>query len=868
MGDVGKINVEFSCLNHCRDPFWYYNEYYLKYIFPFSLSGHEKFSTQRQQFLNAQYEPKINQPKINEPKINEPMDIDLLDYNVLPEINYESYITDGYEITNRKGPEFISYRPEPIKIQKVDADYDSDVDDIEDTNYDYKTPKEQDYDLDPSNKFVNLYNINKYTDPRVYDGHVIDRDEWNGILEHYYNRHMNNQYTMAIFGYLLGVCGIESDEKIDETFGVRDYDVLKNLEPRTIVSMLIVHCMIFGRQMIGIISDLCAASIEYTNGRDDDIDAAFTDADFIDDMDAAPIKRIENKSKSTWNQICASLIKYSWEFMERRELETKKKIFPKKIHIIIKFLYVYNHNSDIAMQNMTSEFNCKCAMVSNIIDSAVSKYLTSLNVDFDHYRPYEMLQRLKLEESGVKMIDFVVKYFWKPFEITGAVYVYAMTKFTEIIPEQFAGYVSENCNKKIRSKLCLAVNSNAVPPFTQYHARQFIYNTNCPNNMHGTFWKNTILNDFENTNGCVQTFMTRNYPNVGYLMGRFKPEIYNIVVDCWNAIQEMDYEIKMSGVKLLFVRPIVPLVFERFNVFAHNTCALSVKDYRQVLSNVDVNVCRLNILYHHYTNVNPVNLKLDAERVFYYTYLWFSELVTVLLNSDVYENSDMNIDVIVSVLFGDDTLQQLGLEENQCVEKDKLQDNKLPTIDFSDSDNNKNIIDKRLVFDFEKYSSSHDYMLNVHNLRIDVPEFSRTDDDMDLSTTVVSKMEYSNSNSLTELKPCKKNTNKSDSIIDDKITKIKYKMIKIKTKKILNKIQSSNASAINNILIAALVDRDDSWTTGENFRIYTRNLQNMSPHNRMVLTIVTLHAMKRLYHNRSECFVHNEIQRIVMSMYY
>lgn len=629
--DISRVNLQFDRLMRCTDPGEYMSGCYDAFIRPFSLAGHSTFCAQIQQFYsvynnnnysvtmdvdpNPPRSPVVTTEFRLDPRDNIAArgmggdDDGVCDLHVLPDISYEKYITDGVEITNRTGPHFVDTLPEkckrpPMEVDTSVADDDEENDDIADA-----TDPLQDYDKDPTNNFINIYNLNKYTDPRVYTGHVIDRQYWTGVLENYYAEHVKNKYSMYVFGYAVGIFDLDLarvSSTSENMFGVEDYDHMTHLRPDEIMYMMIVYCMIHGRQVLGVISDLCAASEDYANKIKMKNAAADTsaDAEFIDDIDAAPLDQIEGKNRSTWNQICASLIKYSWEYMEIHEGRTGRR-FPRKLLIIIKFLYVYNHNTDIAMKNMLSEFTCKHAMVSNMIDAAVSKYMKSENLKFDHHRPYELVQRLTGADvdEGLNIIDFIVIYFWKPFEMTGAVYVYNMKGYIEVTADQFATYVSENCQaRKLRSKLITRLDRGEVKPFVQNHARQFIYNTNFENNHHGTYFRNTILGDFENTYGCVQTLLTRKYPNTRYLMGRFKPEIYNTIVDCWNGLQEIDYEIKMSGVKLLFARPVVPMIFETTvpnmrDMFRYNTCALSVKDYRHVLTTADVNAARLCIMY-------------------------------------------------------------------------------------------------------------------------------------------------------------------------------------------------------------------------------------------------------------------------------
>lgn len=887
--EISHVNVDMSKLVLCSSPDKYYTECYSKFILPFSLAVHVTFSSQIQQFYNIQ-SPGVFQQTCDNITITDYVDTACNQLNVLPAIVYEKYITDGTEITNRTGPIFTEMLPE--KCRKSPAEFeelDEENDDIADADNDYKPDPTQNYDMDPTNNFINIYNLNKYTDPRVYNGHIINRQYWTNILENYYEQHMKNKYSMALFGYATGIFdidhkGITGPENI---FSIRDYEHMTGLRGDEIMIMLIIYCMIYGRQVIGIISDLCATSEDYANKTKNKITDDSADLEFKDNIDVSPVDQIDSKNKSTWNQICASIIKYSWEFMEMYEARTGIK-FPRKVLIIIKFLYIYNHNTDIAMKNMMSEFNCKHAMISNLVDSSVSKYMKSENLKFDHHRVYELLQILTgaNAEESLNLIDFIVVYFWKPFEITGNVHIYNMKGYVSIIPEQFAAYVSENCEakKNIKTKLLMRLVDISVPPFVQNHARQFIYNTNFENEQHGTYFRNTILGDFENTNGCVQTFLIRKYPNTYYLMGRFKPEIYNIIVDCWNGIQEIDYEIKMSGVKLLFIRPIVPPIFENIphfrEMFQHNTCALSVKDYRHVLSSCDINADRLSIMYSHYTDINPKRLTCPIHRIFYYTYMWFVELIVVLINSGLYENSNLNIDMIIPVLFGETSFEQLGIHGELDMESSVLSNcnetpdddmNSLPVINFS---NDRDEIDDKLpaiVFDYEQYinCSSVEYMLNVHQLKIDVPEFSKNDDDDDDYQIKKTGNDYlNNCTTLTELSVVnnRKNITKpAAQIINDKILKIKYNTIKIKTKKILSKIKSSPL-IINTIISSGLIHGDDSWVDSENYKIYEKNLKMLSNHNRLLITIITLHALKRLYQpncpGSEKVFVHLDIQKI------
>lgn len=901
--DISNVNVDLSALVKCTDPRAYYAECYCKFIRPFSLAGHSLFFAQVQQFHCAVSSTVGANDRGGDDDVTMAEndgggggggDDDVTEnLNVLPNIVYEKYITDGVEITNRTGPVFVDVMPERCTRPPMEFDEDNEEnDDIADAD-EYKTDPLQNYDMDPTNNFINIYNLNKYTDPRVYTGHIIDRQYWTKILETYHAEHMDrSKYSMVMFGYALGVFDlsgtvVRGDANI---FGIRDHDHMVNLRPDEVVCMLIVYCMIYGRQVMGIISDLCAAAEDYANkSKCKSTESACADAEFIDDIDASPMRQIDSKNKSTWNQICASTIKYAWEFMTAHEERTGKR-FPRKVLVIIKFLYIYNHNTDIAMKNMMSEFTCKHAMLSNTIDASVSKYLKSENLKFDHHRPYELIRKLTGADAdeGLDIIDFIVTYFWKPFEITGRVHVYNMKGYMEVSADQFATYVSENCQtRKLKSKLNTRLDRGEVKPFVQNHARQFIYNTNFENDQHGTYFRNTILGDFENTYGCVQTFLIRKYPNTCYLMGRFKPEIYNIIVDCWNGLQELDYEIKMSGIKLLFVRPIVPPVFEnipRFReMFQHNTCTLSVKDYRHILSSVDINSTRLLVLYSRYTDVNPRRLTDRVSRLFYYAYMWFTELIVVLINSGLYENSNMNIDMIMSILFGETSFEQLGLDGGDFAKDDDGVSSiltssdyappagaTLPTIDFTEDHTLAN--QPLITFDYEQFinCSSTDYMLNVHQLAIDSVEFTRTEDDDD---DVQSKRQTdgpANGTTLTELSVInnRKNTVKTGpKIINDKILQIKYNTIKIKTRKIISKIKSSSA-VINSIVTSGLVDGDDSWVDGDDYKIYGRNLKLLSNHNRLLIMIVTLHALKRLYPTATtmatdNTFVHPAIQKLV-----
>lgn len=880
--DISVKTYPMSCTNSVH---YYYTNVYQKILQPLSLSIHDVFVTQIQQFYNSEHITTNNHLQRND---NNKNTINVNDNNTTPSIPSEytfireRYIDDGYEICNRTGPEFVDVPFKSNKPQIIHQTNDSvinnhisalDDGDDGDDGEEYKPDPENNYDDDPENNFITLYNLNKYTDPRVYNGDVLNPDDWNAILNYYYEKHLNTKYAQAVFNFVIGAIDVNGDRLTDPP---KDW--------KETMQMLIAHCIVQGRQIIGIISDIVCAAEEYWDNQHktkvQDVDA---DDEFRDDIDSSLEECIKLQRCAQWKQVCASVIKYTWDFMIRSD----PKKYPKKIVYIIKFLYIYNHSSDIAMRNMISEFTYKCAMISNIIDTALWKFLENGKIIMDHYKLYDMIQTLTLSgaDDGPEIINFVMRYFWKPFELNGKFYIYNLTRFEEVDPKTFANHISSNCkNKQINSKIKDYLRKTATPKFTQNHARQLIYNTNKTNLTGGTYFMNTIIKDFENPNGCVQTLVTRIYPKVEYLMGRFKQEIYNITVDCWNAVREIDYEIKMSGIRLLFNRPVIPTAFEIFdgsrNVFGHNIYALSVKDYRQILCSVNVNSNRLQNLYTSYVRCDPRTLG-QYEKLFYYTYLWFAELLNVIVNSGLYDNTDLNVDVIMSLLFGDTACHQIGLN-TQCNIVDTVNkprsaivsvqnDNRLPMMDFNDSDYNHT----NTVFDYEKFVnlSCKEYMLNVHKISVDIPDFSNEPDDDDIhSDGTDNNIGTSDSTiELTELAAFAKKLSpwkSKDKIIDEKTMKIKNRNIKTKVYAMLVKFMSTD-SAARKIVRSALVDGDESWVNSNSFKIYSRNTKTMSEHNMLLTMIVSLHAIKRLY-NISEGgilqsdFVHPDIRTIVM----
>lgn len=883
----------------------YYTGTYCMYIQHYALAVHDTIVCQVQNMIYSQ----LNTVPVN--NVEEYDTTKFYDITNVVDLTAE-YITDGVDIKNRTGPvftedDYFTHGKFTSLSSSIRAD-----DDLE--------SEMDDYDRDPDNNFQNIYNINKYTDSRVYMGHVLPRTEWIGILECYYNTYLNNKYIITVFMYMFDIIDEKSTFIMDLNVNVYDITSLEIMKSKTkdfIIEMLIVRSMIHGRQIIGIISDLIAAAEIYYSDHTNRLSQSATDMaddEFVDDINSTMNECAKKINSIKWNQICASIIKYSWDFMESHN---RRVLFPKRVAKIIKFLYVYNHSSDIAVQNMISEFNYKCSMVSNVIDAAVVKYMKNLSNDsmtVDHFKVFDMVKQLSMspESNSIEIIECLLKVFWKPFELVGKIMIYTIGKFEEVNPDVFASYFSDTQKISKKCKMMLKSGTSFVKPFAQNHCRQFLVMTNFPNDCGGTFYKNTILNEFENANGCVQTLLRRNYPNVNYLhMGRFKQEIYNACVDCMYALRVLVTEIKMSGIRLLFSRPVVPFNMDTVKpvrviraIYNNNIFALSVKDYRQILCNVDCNISRLNLLYSEYIYKKPVVIFSKVNNkclyLFQIVYMWFVDVIVNIINSNVYENSDLNIDVIMSILFGDNTTDQIGVtpliaqhetltasdcqindNNNYCTNiktpllHDKINNNRATLLPLDhDLLSGESVIhdgrdDSRrpdeIVYDYEQIVESkniNDYIMNVHGIKLNIPDYTQPDEIIENDMMAVDNNQIVTDNS-DAMKFQKLNTgyksnrftaahNKvTGNITNEQTVKVTNRNIKIKLRKILDAtMMPNNKCAMAKIVDRMVCERDNTLFRiigKDNYNIYTDNVTKLSDHNKLLILILTVHALKRVY---------------------
>lgn len=234
-------------------------------------------------------------------------------------------------------------------------------------------------------------------------------------------------------------------------------------------------------------------------------------------------------------------------------------------------------------------------------------------------------------------------YYWKPVRITDDIYIYSGKIYKIITLNSFAHYFG--------TLLKLSVLSDLESRVTQYkssHSRQFLYPTNvtgsgiCNCSVYYSF--NSVYGFFERTDGCIQTLLFRNYPDPDICnLGRFNTNIYDITMDCMNALSDYKSKIEKSTIRLLFCRPIVPFCLDTLSVtdfesiFQYNSYALSMSDYRKAFETIEQSTERLRRLIEKYvlldfSSVPDISI---PEKNFYYTFMWFVGIIVYVLNYDI-----------------------------------------------------------------------------------------------------------------------------------------------------------------------------------------------------------------------------------------
>lgn len=734
------------------------------------------------------------------------------------------------------------------------------------------------YRAEKQNTFSNFKNLTEEVDRTIDMADILDRDLWNEILSSYFNKYFiagdKKSFTLYMFLYILGFMNSEGVLNRENPFNVESInDLFLNLSPVRIVELLIEHAIMQGHQIFGVISDLMDIAINLQPGSDECDDEMSMDV--VSDVEDFSYSSVDNsvakmtasklafkKQKIRWRNVCASLILYFTEIVPISGKRSSNKRLCRKSAFVLRLLYIYNHSNSMVVENILSEFKYKHAMISNIINVAASKFQNiiyeSSNVSYRNncrvttdsdnvesmYAPYDMItalsRRIKFSRCTLDIVQYLATFYWKPVRITDDIYIYTGKRYKMITLSSFAQYFGTTMKSSVASDL-----ESRIVQYTCSHPRQFLYPTNVSGSgVYGNlvyYSYNSVYGNLENTDGCNVTLLYRKYPDPEICnLGRFNSDVYDITVDCINALSDYKLEIEMSIIRLLFCRPIVPFCLDTLPandlelIFQHNCFALSMSDYREAFETVDQNTERLHKLIGQYVtcDISLISTFSIAKKIFYFTFMWFMGVMVYILNCDIYGCDSLDIDTLVSDLFGNDALSQIGLSQSDETHyEERTSDSRgFPLSTYLIKGDNSN--ETLNILNYENYKDAKDFMLRLHHINISFPEYGE-----------LHETNYSTANVFPAI--VREFTEK---IEKNKLIGVnRYKEDKRRLHSVLRRNLDRENNGILYRIVTDAITGSKITMDDECYRTYIRNVNSLSSHNLLVVLILTIHSMKRVY---------------------